>query len=152
MSNRLPIFNTGQAVFTSSGKIGEVLYPQLHHIGFDVLDDDGYPVSVTYIDVAERKALAEEMRVHYQEVYPDVLIRIYSVPNIITLGGKRTPIWSNNLSVPETVTIAMIQNEDTITKTYSFEDGVDLINFCRRNHIWFQIINEQKEQSSPYDV
>ena len=118
------VFNVGDYVLTSKGKIGVIEKPQ------------GYNLSKSGQNYGENLSLGECDKI--MNLFGGTFEQV-KVPNEVKLGSKSYPIWSDKLTKLDNLTIRTKQGFSQHVINLPIEDAKLLMDIYTRNNIWFNI-------------
>ena len=123
------VFNVGDYVRTSKGKIGVIEKPEGYSIGY-------YNKQHNFVetDFHQEKEVAEFL------AYSSFVGETVFVPNQVKLGSKVYPIWSDKLTKLDKLTIKTQNGSSQHTVTLPIDEAKLLMGIYTRNNIWFTIV------------
>ena len=119
------VFNVGDYVRTSKGKIGVIENPE------------GYNLSKSGQNYGENLSLGECDKI--MNLFGGTFKQV-KVPNQVKLGSKTYPIWSDKLQKLERLRIRTQQGFSKHEVELPIADAKLLMDIYSRNNIWFAVV------------
>lgn len=140
------VFNVGDYVRTSKGKIGVIEKSSCMEVGYytNNLLSDGVTIKVSFTCLErfypEQEEEARQAVEKWQWSYPNKLIHKTLIANQVKLGSKTYPIWSDKLTKLDRLRIRTQQGPCQHMLELPVADAKLLIDIYSRNNIWFAIV------------
>ena len=113
------MFNSGDYVRTSKGKLGVIVRPQ----GFLLKKENGSQLLFTEEEANRIGGIFEKVK----------------VPNLVKIGNKEFPIWSDKLLKLKELNIKTQQGFSQHVTKLPINDAMSIIDIYQRNGIWFAV-------------